>query len=115
MYSGLNQWDFLPPMDVYETRDSIVIELELPEVDRESVKITCEGESVIIEGVKSYKLGLERVKFLRLERSTGPFKRVVKLPFAPNSSRIKATLKKGVLKVEIFKNVQTIEVEAEDE
>ncbi len=105
-------WDYAPPMDVYETERELVIELELPEVDRNDVKITVKGQTLTVEGVKSYKIGEENVKFLRLERYSGYFKRVVQLPFTPVEEGIKATMKKGVLRIIISKDKsRRIEVE----
>lgn len=105
-------WDYAPPMDVYETEGELVIELELPEVERDNVKITVKGQTLTVEGIKSYKVGEEKVKFLRLERYSGYFKRVVQLPFAPKEEGIKATMKKGVLKITISKDrSRRIEVE----
>jgi HSP20 family protein len=115
MFTGLQEWNFLPPMDVYETDNAIFIEMELPEVEISNIKIVCEGNKLIIEGMKNYKIGLENVKFLRLERHTGPFQRIIHLPFIPKNEDIKATLKHGVLKIEVPKRTQTIKVEEENE
>lgn len=105
----------MPPVDVYETENAIYIEMELPEVERSNIKIVCEGNKLVIEGVKNYKIGSQNVRFLRLERHTGPFQRIIQLPFIPKNEDIKATLKHGVLKIEVPKKTQTIKVEEEDE
>ena len=104
-------WNYTPSMDVYETEKELVIEVELPEVDRKEVKITLEGNTLTIEGVKGYRVHGEKVRFLRLERYSGYFRRKVHLPFIPSEQEIKATMKRGVLKISVKKSTKKIEVE----
>ena len=104
---------FSPPMDIYETEGEVVIELELPEVDISNVRIVQEGNRITIEGVKGYNVGNKKVRFLRMERYCGYFKRVVDLPFSPRQEDIKAVMGKGVLKIRIAKKKRIIEVEGE--
>ena len=107
-------WDeWKPPMDVYETEDAVFVEIELPEVDRSMVRIVRDGNRLIIEGTKGSPHGLEGVRFLRIERFSGPFRRVVRLPFVPDEKNIKAVMGKGVLKVIINKKTHRVELEGE--
>ncbi len=105
--------EYQPPMDVYETDKAIVVEMELPEVDISLIKIISEGNRLIIEGVKDYSINLERVRFLRLERFKGPFRRVVVLPFTPEPEAIRAVMKKGILKIEVKKQTKLLSIEEE--
>lgn len=102
-----------PPMDIYETKEHLIIELEVPGIEKENVKITCIEDKIVIEGEKREKFNAPKIKFIRMERYNGPFKRTVKLPFKPEEKSIKGTLKNGILKIIINKKVKNIEVEEE--
>ncbi len=104
-----------PPMDIYETKEKLIIELEVPGMERENLKITCVEDKIIIEGNKREKINAPALKFIRMERYSGFFKRVVKLPFKPEEKDIKGVLKNGVLRITINKGIKNIEVEEENE
>ncbi len=103
-----------PALDIYETKNEIVIEAEVPGVNVEGIKITCASDKIIIEGEKREKLNMEQIKFLRMERFNGYFRRVIQLPFSPKEEEIKANLKDGVLTIKIKKRITSIPLE-EDE
>lgn len=93
-----------PESDMYETENSLVITFEIPGVDAKSVKVFTTEQSVIVEGVKrNDELPEEERRFLRAERNFGRFRRVIEIPVACNMRDARATLKNGVLKVELNK------------
>ena len=71
-----------PPADIYETKDEIVIVLELPGVNQKEV----EGDDCH-----------------RVERAFGPYFRALVLPSVVDSSRIKAVYKDGLLEIRLPK------------
>jgi len=96
--------EFDPPMDIYETEDSLVMEVELPGMDKTSLHLFVEGDKLIMEGSKTEDepdknaLG-ERLSFLQIERKFGRFYREISLPVACNSNEAKAAFEQGVLTV----------------
>jgi HSP20 family protein len=87
---------FLPPADIYETHDSIVVLAEMPGVAPDGVDITLERRVLTIRGQSATDdhAGYQRVYN---EYADGDYERVFTLSENINRDRIDATLKDGVL------------------
>jgi len=87
---------FLPPADIYETRDNIVVLAEMPGVAPDGVDITLERRVLTIRGrsATSDHSGYQRVYN---EYADGDYERVFTLSENIDRDRIEATLKDGVL------------------
>ncbi len=100
-----------PPIDIYETKDSLIVEVEVPGMTSDDLKITCIEDKIVIEGDKRERINAPQIKFIRMERYTGLFKRTVKLPFKPQVENIKGSIRDGILTIRINKNIKKITVE----
>jgi HSP20 family protein len=96
-----SQWT--PPVDIFEAGDLYVIKLEVPEVDKESIDITMEGNELTVTGERKIEEGTEGEQYLRMERGYGTFTRSFSLTQAIDASGIKASIKDGILRVELPK------------
>jgi HSP20 family protein len=96
-----SQW--MPPVDIIETQDLFVIKLEIPEVDRESIDISMEGGELTIAGARKLEQGTEREQYLRMDRGYGSFTRSFSLTKTIDASEIKASIKDGILRIELPK------------
>jgi len=87
---------FLPPADIYETKDSIVVLTEMPGVPPDGVDITLERRVLTIRGRSAAgdHAGYQRVYN---EYADGDYERVFTLSENIDRDRIEATLKEGVL------------------
>lgn len=87
---------FLPPADIYETRDSIVVLAEMPGVAPDGVDITLERRVLTIRGrsAASDHAGYQRVYN---EYTDGDYERSFTLSENIDRDRIEATLRNGVL------------------
>ena len=87
---------FLPPADIYETRDNIVVLAEMPGVAPDGVDITLERRVLTIRGrsATSDHAGYQRVYN---EYADGDYERAFTLSENIDRDRIEATLKDGVL------------------
>jgi HSP20 family protein len=87
---------FVPPSDIYETRDSIVVLAEMPGVAPDGVDITLERRVLTIRGQSS---GSSHAGYQRVytEYADGDYERVFTLSENIDRDRIEATLKDGVL------------------
>jgi HSP20 family protein len=87
---------FVPPADIYETRDSLVVMCELPGVGSDSVDITLERRVLTIRGraAAQQHTGYQRVY---AEYSDGDYERVFTLSEDIDRDGIEATAKDGVL------------------
>jgi len=87
---------FLPPADIYETRDNIVVLAEMPGVAPDGVDITLERRVLTIRGrsAANEHAGYQRVYN---EYADGDYERAFTLSENIDRDRIEATLKNGVL------------------
>jgi len=89
---------FMPPADIYETKDSIVVLAEMPGVSSEGVDISLERRVLTIRGRSASQ---DHSKYQRAynEYSDGDYERVFTLSENIDRDRIEATLKDGVLQL----------------
>ena len=111
--------DWAPKLDVSETKDAMVVTVDMPGVDPKEIAIALTGDLLTLKGEKA-KEAEERDKeerFHRVERTYGAFLRSVRLPMAVDGSKVTATYKNGVLVVTLPKTPAskgtTIPVKAE--
>lgn len=98
---------FEPPADVYESEIEIIIELELPGVDKSDTKITySEDGSLYVGGIKNFRKFDNRLKRQYSDRKFGKFHRTFQLPSMIYSDRIAAEFHDGILKISIPKYVK---------
>lgn len=109
---------FAPDMDVYETDNEVVIEVEIPGIDRKDVKITVEENILKISGEKKVEREQKGKNYYYVERSTGKFERAIRLPDYVDVEKIKAEYKNGVLTIKVPKKEErkkkVIEVEVQE-
>ena len=92
-----------PALDVYETDDALEITVDLPGVDPAAVRVIGKGDSVLIAGEKAARRARRESSFHLVERGYGRFARVVRLGRACDTSKARATLANGELRVSIPK------------
>ncbi len=92
-----------PVVDVWERGDEIIIECELPGVREKEVKLYVDEGYLIIEGQKTESQDAACLRYLRLERQYGFFRRVIELPASVFTADVKATLIDGLLSIKFTK------------
>jgi len=108
-------FDFGVPMDISETKDSVVVEAEMPGMDSKSLDISLNGDLLTIRGEKKQETKTDNDDCYCIERTYGKFSRSVRLPanVKSNGDEIKATYKDGVIRIEIPKTeTKTIKITA---
>jgi HSP20 family protein len=89
------------PVDVYSTRDELVIQAPVPGVDPDKVEITIEGDTLTIKG-QTMPL-LENVDYHIQERRHGQFARTLTLNVPVQADQAEAIFNQGVLTLTIPK------------
>jgi HSP20 family protein len=94
--------DWCPPIDVRETGDAVLVEVELPGVQPGGVDVTLAGHMLTITApiVMSDQEGEVR----RRERPRGRFRRTIPLPVSVDPEQVSAETKYGVLRVRVGKS-----------
>ena len=104
---GLTAGMWNPPVDVYETKDSIVLKADLPDVKKEEVDISVEGNVLTLRGERKREKEVKEKDFYRMERSYGAFSRSFTLPGSVDADKIEADFAGGVLKVTLPKREES--------
>jgi len=100
---GLDE-SWVPYVDIAEKENEITIEIELPGISRSDIAIKMNYNRVEIKGIKKEKHHRKQVKYVRLEREYGPFRRIIFLPSAVYPDTAKAYLENGVLTLRLKKH-----------
>jgi HSP20 family protein len=86
-------------MDLYETADGIVIEMDLPGMSLSEITVMTQDNLLVIEGVKRDAAEDTKVNYLCMERVFGPVRRIVQLPATIDPGTIRACYANGVLTI----------------
>ena len=106
----------LPPVDIVEDQDGILVKADLPGVSKETLSINVEGDTLTIEGAVSLGEpgGLQSVY---AEVRTPHYKRSFVLSRDLDTAKVNASLVNGVLTLRVPKSEQAkprrIEVKAD--
>jgi HSP20 family protein len=92
-----------PAFDVYEEKDNFVVKAELPGLKKENIEVSLHDGSLIISGERQNETHAEGTEVYRAERFFGKFQRVITLPAAVATDKVKAEYKDGVLTVTLPK------------
>jgi HSP20 family protein len=92
-----------PPIDVYETDETIEIAVDLPGVNPEALRVLMTRGTVLIVGEKPARRAQGESSFHLVERGFGRFARSVRLTQACDAAHARATLADGELRVSIPK------------
>jgi len=94
---------FAPAIDVYETKDDVVVEVPLAGVNPEDVEISIENDILSIKGEAKKESEVEDKNYYRKEVRSGSFFRSVALPAHVLSDKAQAESIEGMLKITIPK------------
>jgi HSP20 family protein len=100
---------YIPATDVWETKDEMVFELDLPGCSKTDFKVQVKDNALVINGVRNRAVDVE-ANSLQRERGFGEFERSFPIPGNVDQNRIKAKYDNGVLRVTLGK--EAVEVEA---
>ncbi|HAR62205.1 MAG: Hsp20/alpha crystallin family protein [Candidatus Margulisiibacteriota bacterium] len=101
--------NFSPDIDIKETPNSLLIEAELPGMEKKDIRITYEQGALKISGEKKMDTIEENELHHRVERTYGKFQRIIPLDeeyIKPD--QIKAEMINGLLKIEMPKVNETV-------
>src|ERR671932_1188480 len=100
---GIARGAWAPSVDIYENKDQIVLEAELPGMNREDFEITIENNVLTLRGERRFEKKEEGDNYHRVERPYGTFSRSFTLPQTVSSEGATAEYKNGVLRVVLHK------------
>lgn len=96
-----NEWK--PLVDVVDSKDGILLKVEVPGVKQEDINISIEENTLTVKGERKHESRVDEEGYSRFERSYGTFQRSVLLPPTVDADHVKATYKDGVLEIQLPK------------
>jgi HSP20 family protein len=106
------QTEWMPPFDVSETDDEMIVRLEVPGMDKKDININLSHGTLTVTGEKKQEKEEtltvtgekkqekeEKETYHCTERCYGTFSRSISLPFEVDGDKVDASFKDGVLKI----------------
>lgn len=94
---------FSPVINTRDGEYAYHVDVDLPGVKKEDIKISVKGNMAIISGERAHKKEVEEDDYHRIESSFGKFERTFTLPEGSDAENITASSEDGVLEVIIPK------------
>jgi len=91
------QW--APPINVYDSKDNLMVRVDIPGIDKDDVDISIQDNTLTIKGEKKRSSDVKEENCYRSERSLGNFNRVLSLPTEVDTSKANAHFNNGVLEL----------------
>lgn len=95
-----------PRVDMCETPEAFIVEVELPGVQREDVHIEVHGDTLYITGERRTTSEHQERNYYRMERRYGRFERQVQLPGTVAREAIRAEFDAGILIITLPRRAQ---------
>jgi HSP20 family protein len=92
-----SEWS--PAVDVFESRDRLVVVIEVPGLGPESLRVVFRERELILSGERRARRTGPGTSFLCLERPHGRFERAIPVDLPVDVGRARATLAGGLLTV----------------
>ncbi len=114
---GIARGSWSPNVDIFENKDQIVLEAELPGMKRDDFDLSVENNVITLRGERQFEKRDETDNYHRVERAYGSFTRSFTLPNTVSAEGATADYRNGVLRVTLPKREETkarrIEIKAD--
>jgi HSP20 family protein len=95
--------EWVPSLDVSETKDKVVVKAEAPRIDPKEIAISLKSGILTLKGEKKQEREEKDESYHLIERSYGSFSRSVRLPAEVQEDQVKASYKDGILTITLPK------------
>jgi len=95
--------DFVPRVNISDSKDDLALTFELPGMKKEDIKVTVKDNVLSISGKRGFAEEEKDENYIRTEIGTGSFCCSFTLPDTVNSEKISADYKDGMLTVKLAK------------
>ena len=96
--------EWLPAVDMAETKNEVVVNVEIPGMDPKEFDISLSEGTLTIKGEKKRERVEGEENYHLVERRYGAFTRSILLPQEVESDKIRASYKEGILKIALPKS-----------
>lgn len=95
----LSECAWKPLVDIHDSPQGVVVQVDLPGVQKEDVAVEVKNNQLIIMGLRQPSADVENEQYYRRERVCGSFRRTFALRSTVSPEGIKASFKNGVLTI----------------
>ena len=101
--TGTETGHWAPSVDIRETDDALLLQAELPGIEKKDVQLEVKDGVLTISGERRYEKDVKEKNVHRVERAYGKFTRSFSLPTNVDADKVDASMKNGVLEVRLPK------------
>jgi HSP20 family protein len=103
LFSEPNGRPWVPPVDILETENELILKADVPDVEMKDIDIHMENGTLTVRGERKFEEKKNGGGWHRLERGYGSFERVFTMPDSVDAEHVKADYKNGVLTITLPK------------
>lgn len=104
---GLLEGAWNPALDMYDSKDCVIVHIDMPGMKKEDIDISVSGKTLTIKGEKKESNRVEDEGCVRTERFYGTFNRAITLPAVVDANKVQAAYKDGVLELTLPKKEES--------
>lgn len=93
-----------PAVDVVEKGENIIVKAQVPGVPKENITVEVHGNQLTIKGEHREEKEEKKENFYRQEIQYGSFYRIIDLPSEVEKNNASASMKDGMLEIELKKS-----------
>jgi HSP20 family protein len=97
---------FVPPVDVYEDDQNVVLKMEVPGINQNDIDVQLENNVLTVRGERKFEKEEKEENFQRIERRYGSFSRSFSLPNSVDPEKVNASYDNGVLSITLAKRAE---------
>ena len=101
--SSAHERAWVPAADMYETKDELVIKIDLPGMSEKDVQVSITGDLLSLKGQRMESEDVKPEQYFRAERWAGRVERIFQLPIPVQADGVRASYRDGVLTVTLPK------------
>lgn len=94
------------PTDIAESESHYLVRMDLPGVSEDDISVELDGNVLTISGERKSQHEARQGGYYRYERSSGSFRRSIRVPEGVDADAIEANFDRGVLEVSVPKPEQ---------
>jgi len=92
-----------PALDMYETKDALMVVAELPGLEEKDIHLSIIGDALSVRGERKVNHEVKQENYYRGERWYGKFERSIPLPMPVQADKVTAKYRDGVVTITLPK------------
>lgn len=99
---------FKPRVDVEETAEAYRVTAEIPGMDEKDIELELHQNTLVLKGEKKEEHEKKEGAYVRHERRSGSFQRIINLPAEVQYDKAEATYRQGMLTITLPKTAEIV-------